>query len=245
MGAAGSLAGVEALTTTEPLVLATGLHKAFGEGDGRVVALAGADLAVEAGELLVVAGPSGCGKSTLLQCLAGVLAPDEGTVTVRVGGGARDLAALDDDARTDLRGRRMGLVFQDANLLPALTVRENVEVPLMLQGRPAREVTAAVDEVLGQVGMLDRAGAFPAALSGGQRQRVALARALVHAPDLVLADEPTGALDSAAQDEVLGLLREVAAADGRAVVVVSHAPAVVAIADRVASMRDGRVLDPA
>ena len=228
-----------ATLAAEVLVEATGLRKAFGQDPGRVVALDGADLQVHPGELLVVTGPSGCGKSTLLQCLAGILPPDSGQVRHHLPEGVVDVAGLDDDARTDLRSRRLGLVFQQQNLLPALTARENVELPLLLQGRPAAEIGAAVDAALARVGIADREDAMSAALSGGQQQRVALARALVTDPALVLADEPTGALDSAAQDDLLALLRAVATGR-RAVVVVSHAPAVAAVADRVVRMQDGR-----
>jgi putative ABC transport system ATP-binding protein len=230
--------------TADVVVAGGGLRHAFGRGDGRVVALDGADVEVRRGELLVVRGPSGCGKSTLLHCLSGILLPDEGTVTYTDRDGtALVLGDLDDDGRTDLRARRMGFVFQTLNLLPALTVRENVELPLVLAGLPAPEIHPRVDAALASVGMDGRDRAAPAELSGGQQQRVALARALVGAPDVIWADEPTGALDSAAEAEMLALLRGAVAAD-RTVVVVSHADAVAALADRVVEMRDGRVVGP-
>ena len=223
------------------VVRAIGLRKAFGEGDGRIVALDGADVEVRLGELLVVRGTSGCGKSTLLQCLSGILPPDEGAVSWVDADGEVALADLDDDGRTDLRAQRMGFVFQTLNLLPALTVRENVELPLVLGALPAVEIRQRAGDALVSVGMGDRADAFPAQLSGGQQQRVALARALVSEPDVIWADEPTGALDTVAQAEMLELLRA-AVTPTRTVVIVSHADVVAAAADRIVTMVDGRVV---
>lgn len=235
------VSSAEAPATVERvLVRGTGLRKAYGEGDGRVVALDGVDVEVGVGELLVVRGPSGCGKSTLLQCLSGILEPDEGSVAYLDGDEAVTLEALDDNGRTDLRAQRMGFVFQTLNLLPALTVKENVELPLVLGGLAAPEIRARAGAALEAVGMPGRDDAYPAELSGGQQQRVALARALVTEPDVIWADEPTGALDSVAQDEMLALLREAVTAD-RTVVIVSHAEPVAALADRVVTMRDGRI----
>ena len=176
----------------------------------------------------------------MLQCLSGILPPDEGAVSWVYADGEVALADLDDDGRTDLRAQRMGFVFQTLNLLPALTVRENVELPLVLGALPAVEIRQRAGDALVSVGMGDRADAFPAQLSGGQQQRVALARALVSEPDVIWADEPTGSLDSVAQAEMLQLMRA-AVTPGRTVVVVSHAEVVAAAADRVITMVDGRV----
>src|SRR5687768_5388406 len=206
------------------LLRAEGVVKAYGRGEGRTVALDGVDVVVGPGEFVAVTGPSGSGKTTLLHCLSGIAPVDAGTVVFD----GVDLAALDDNARTDLRGERMGFVFQTLNLLPALTVAENVELPLVLRGVLAAEVRERAAAALDSVGLADRARAFPADLSGGQQQRVAIARALVANPAVVWADEPTGALDSAAAAGVLDLLR--GAAGERTVVVVSHEPAVAEMA---------------
>lgn len=217
------------------LASAAGLHKTYGTGDARVQALAGVDCDVRVGELLVITGPSGSGKTTLLHCLSGIAVPDDGEV--RVDGD--DLSAMDDNARAELR-RRFGFCFQTVNLLPALTVAENVQLPLLLAGRAARAVRSRCAELLDRMGVGDRAEAYPAQLSGGQQVRVAIARALVADPAVVWADEPTGALDSDAAEGVLDLLRAVVD-DGGTVVVVSHDPQVVDRADRVVRLRDGRV----
>jgi putative ABC transport system ATP-binding protein len=222
------------------VIAARGLRKTHGRGAAAHVALDGVDLDVVRGELLVIRGPSGSGKSTLLHCLSGIATPDEGTVTVLDGPRAVELTALGEDARTDVRGRRMGLVFQSLNLLPALTVHENVQLPLVLAGDSATTVRDRVADALDAVGLTGRGASLPSTLSGGQQQRVAVARALVRAPDVVLADEPTGALDSEAEHAMLGLLRELVS-PACAVVIVSHSPAVSAIADRVVELCDGRL----
>ena len=219
---------------TEPLVRAAGVSKSYGEGSGRVAALVDVTVDVSGGELVAVTGPSGSGKTTLLHCLAGLTAPDAGSVVFD----GSDLATLSDDARTDVRRTGMGFVFQRLNLVPALTVAENVELPLVLAGLDRAEVRSRTDEVLTRTGMAERAGSYPDALSGGQLQRVAIARAVATGPRVVWADEPTGALDSAAAADVMALLRGLVD-DGTAVVVVSHDPAVAERADRVVSLRDG------
>jgi putative ABC transport system ATP-binding protein len=218
------------------LASATGLRKSYGSGQARVTALDGVDCDVRAGEFLVITGPSGSGKTTLLHCLSGIATPDSGQVHVD----GIDLATLDDDARTDLRQARFGFCFQTLNLLPALTIAENVQLPLVMAGRHADEIRARTTEVLARVGLAGREGAFPADLSGGEQMRVAIARALVNDPEVVWADEPTGALDSAAAAVILTLFRVIVDRGGT-VVVVSHDPDVVARADRVVRLRDGRL----
>jgi putative ABC transport system ATP-binding protein len=213
-----------------------GLRKGYGEGSGRVMALDGADVEVRGGELLAIQGPSGSGKTTLLHCLSGLTAPDEGRVLLE----GADLAGLDDDTRTALRAERMAFVFQTLNLLPALTAAENVELPLVLAGVKASEIRERTAVALDGVGLADRADAYPRELSGGEQLRVAIARALISEPDILWADEPTGALDSASAGVVLDLLRS-AVADGRTVVMVTHSAELAAAADRVVTMRDGRV----
>lgn len=218
------------------LASAVGLHKSYGAGAARVTALAGVDCEVRAGELLVITGPSGSGKTTLLHCLSGIAVLDSGEVFFD----GADLARMDDDERADLRRDRFGFCFQTLNLLPALTVTENVQLPLVLAGMPSDAIRARSAALLDRVGLGERDTAFPAQLSGGEQVRVAIARALANAPAVVWADEPTGALDSAAAARVLDLFREIVD-DGATMVVVSHDPEVVARADRVLRLRDGRL----
>ncbi|MGI5350813.1 ABC transporter ATP-binding protein [Streptomyces sp. CA-250714] len=206
-------------------------------------ALDGIDLVLPRGRFLAVMGRSGSGKSTLLACAAGLDRPDEGTVTV----GGTDVAALGERDRTRLRRDRVGFVFQDLNLLSALSVRENVALPLLLAEEHGRaraqglEPLRRADEALARVGLAERGEARPGQLSGGQRQRVAVARALVTTPEVILADEPTGALDPVTAHEVLDLLRRTVAADGPAVLMVTHDPAAAAVADRTVFLTDGRI----
>jgi putative ABC transport system ATP-binding protein len=201
-----------------------------------VTALDGVDCAIHRGEFVAITGPSGSGKTTLLHCLSGIATPDTGEVQID----GTDLATLDDDGRADLRRGRFGFCFQTLNLLSALTVAENVQLPLVMGRMRPDEIRARSTEVLEQVGLGDREAAFPSELSGGEQMRVAVARALANKPDVVWADEPTGALDSAAAAGVLGLLRGIVDA-GSTVVVVSHDPEVVARADRVLRLHDGRL----
>jgi len=217
------------------VVEARGLCKAYGRGAARVEALVGVDVQVRAGVLTAVVGPSGSGKSTLLHCLSGVAVPDAGEVRV----GEKLLSGLSDDELAALRRTSFGFVFQRGNLLPALTVAENVAAGLVLRGEGRDAVAAKVDAALARVGLPDRADAFPAELSGGQAQRVALARALAAEPQVLFADEPTGALDRAAAEQLLGLLHD-AAGQGTAVVVVSHDPCVEQAAGAVVRLTDGR-----
>ena len=224
------------MSSVEQLVVARGLRKDYGAGAAQVKALNGVDIDVVHGELLAVTGRSGSGKTTLLHCLSGITTPDAGTVLF----GGVDLGAAGEGGRTDLRAQRMAFVFQHLNLLPALTVAENVQLPLVLRGDDAAAIRDAAGAVLDQVGMGGRGATMPGELSGGEQQRVAVARALVSRPDVIWADEPTGALDTASAEGVMALLRG-AADSGRTVVVVSHAPDVAEVADRVVVMRDGRI----
>jgi len=217
-------------------VQAVGLSASYGEGSGRVQALSDVDVAIPRGRLTAVLGPSGSGKSTLLHCLSGIARADAGSVVFE----GRDLSALDDRARTELRRTRMAFVFQRGNLAPALTVAENVSLGLVLRKRNREDVRRLAHEAMERCGIADRARAFPSELSGGQLQRVALARALAADPAVVWADEPTGALDRAASAELMSLLHE-AAASGTTVVVVTHDDEVAAGADEVVRLRDGRV----
>jgi len=210
------------------------LRKDYGSGAGLVRAVGGVDLDVAAGEAIGVMGPSGCGKSTLLHLLGGLDQPTAGEVWVN----GRRTDRLSQRALARMRQSEVGFVFQAFHLMGELTAQENVELPSLLAGLPPEEARRRALSLLGQVGLADRADHLPTALSGGERQRVAIARALANRPAIVLADEPTGNLDSAATGEVLRLL-EALHRSGLTLVVVTHDARVAAIADRVVSMRDG------
>lgn len=215
-----------------------GVSKTFARGGHVVRAVDGVSLEVPAGEFLVITGPSGSGKSTLLHLIAGVERPSGGEIRFE---GAL-LSAMSDREVTLLRRRRIGLVFQSANLLPALSVDENVALPLLLDGAPMREARKRAKRVLDVLGLAERQGHRPGELSGGEMQRVAIARALVIDPILVLADEPTGSLDSSAGNDVLTWLRSVTDDARRSVVMVTHDPVAASRGDRVVAMRDGRLV---
>ncbi|WP_330288621.1 ABC transporter ATP-binding protein [Streptomyces sp. NBC_00576] len=208
-----------------------------GGAERAVTALDSVTLAFPQGTFTAVMGPSGSGKSTLLQCAAGLDRPTSGSVMV----GGTELTTLSERKLTLLRRDRVGFVFQAFNLLPTLTAEQNVALPLRLAGR--RPAKSQLRKVLTQVGLADRAGHRPPELSGGQQQRVALARALITRPEVLFADEPTGALDSRAGHEVLRLLRAMVDADGRTVVMVTHDPVAASYADRVLLLVDGKVHD--
>ncbi|MEV5704714.1 ABC transporter ATP-binding protein [Actinoallomurus sp. NPDC052274] len=213
------------------------VRRTYGRGPGAVVALDGVSVDFPAGSFTAVMGPSGSGKSTLLQCAAGLDRPSAGTVTLA----GTDVTRLRETALTRLRRDRIGFVFQAYNLVSSLTAEQNVGLPLRLAGRrPERTTIAAALEA---VGMADRARHRPSELSGGQQQRVALARALVTRPDVLFADEPTGALDTAASAEVLSLLRGLSGENGQTIVMVTHDPVAAAYADGVVFLADGRVAD--
>jgi ABC-type lipoprotein export system ATPase subunit len=214
------------------------LKKHYGEGDGLVRAVDSVDLDVAAGETVAVMGPSGCGKSTLLHLLGGLDRPSGGEVWLD----GRRIDQLGEKALARIRRTAIGLVFQAFHLMDELTAVENVELPALLAGRPPRAARRQAAELLERVGLADRAGFLPVALSGGQRQRVAIARALSNEPLVVLADEPTGNLDSAATVEVLRLFETLHDA-GQTLVVVTHDERIAATADRLISMRDGAFVD--
>src|SRR5690242_10846965 len=202
---------------------------------GPVTILDGVTLAVPAGQFVAVTGPSGSGKSTLLGLIAGLDRPTGGSV----GLDGHELAGLDEDALAHLRRDRIGYVFQSFHLIPTLTALENVAVPLELAG--ARDAVAQAASRLAEVGLADRAAHYPAQLSGGEQQRVALARAVANRPSLLLADEPTGNLDSATGARIVELLVAWSRDGGRTLVLVTHDPALACHADRVVELRDGRV----
>ena len=217
---------------------ARNLAKTYDTGGAKVLALRGVDIAIARGEFVAIMGPSGCGKSTLLNLLAGLDRPTAGEVWL-------DGERIDQRSETELarlRRRKIGFVFQFFNLMPTLSAVENVELPLLLVGRRRKDARRSANELLSELGIGDKHAAAPVQLSGGQQQRVALARALANTPDIVLGDEPTGNLDSAAAREVLGLLRG-ARDRGQTVLLVTHDARVAAAADRVITLRDGLVAD--
>jgi putative ABC transport system ATP-binding protein len=215
----------------------TNVSKSFGEGAAAVHALARVTLSVQPGTMVAVMGPSGAGKSTLLTIAGGLEEPDEGEVLV----GGTPLSRMSRDARARLRRRTIGYVFQDYNLLPGLTAAENVSLPLELDGVPGRKARVAGMTALDRLGLADRARHYPDQLSGGERQRVAIARAVVGDRRLLLADEPSGALDSANGEAVMDLVR--AACDrGVAAIVVTHDAHLAARASRIVSIRDGHLV---
>jgi putative ABC transport system ATP-binding protein len=221
--------------STTPAVALRDVRKVHGKGDGAVVALAGVSVELERGSFTAIMGPSGSGKSTFLNVAAGLDRPTSGTVAL----GGTELAKLSERRLTIVRRKRIGFVFQAYNLLPSLTVAQNIGLPLRLDGRRLRR--SGIREVAARVGLESRLRHRPSQLSGGQQQRVAIARALVTRPEVVFADEPTGALDRQTGREVLALLRDVVDADGHTVVMVTHDPVAAAHADRVILLADGRL----
>jgi putative ABC transport system ATP-binding protein len=221
-----------------PLVRARGLRREYGSGEGLVRAVDEVDLEVARGEALAIMGPSGCGKSTLLHLLGGLDRPTGGELWLA----DRRIDRLSERGLAQMRRRDVGFVFQAFHLLDELTAQENVELPALLAGRSPRDSRRRARQLLERVGLADRAGHLPSALSGGQRQRVAIARSLANEPSLVLADEPTGNLDSAATLEVLRLFEDLHTS-GLTLVVVTHDERIAATADRLISMRDGAFVD--
>ncbi len=214
-------------------VFCSSVEKAYDNG---VRALDGVDLEVRTGELVALLGPSGCGKSTLLNLVGCIDLPTAGVVEI----GGVSTASLDDNGLTELRRDRIGTIFQFFNLLPTLSIRENVALPLVLQRRSARDIRARVDAVLAAVGIAEKGDALPSQISGGQLQRAAIARAIVHEPAILLADEPTGNLDTRNGENVLGILRDLADR-GQAILMATHSNDAAARADRRVLMRDGRI----
>ncbi len=226
------------MASEQPVLSASGLRKEYGKGAALVRAVDDVALDVAPGESVAIVGPSGCGKSTLLYLLGGLERPTAGTL--RLAGQPLEQAA--ESALARLRRHALGFVFQSYHLVDELTALENVELPALLAGASPRKARERANELLGQVGLQDRTEHLPGALSGGQRQRVALARALANAPLVVLADEPTGNLDTAATTEVPRLFEQLHA-DGQTVVIVTHDSRIAATSDRLISMRDGRFVD--
>ena len=221
-----------------PLVVEN-VTKDFRQGEATVAALAGISLEVQAGQFLAVMGASGSGKSTLLHLMAGLAAATSGRVVIN----GQDLAAFNDRELTLFRRKSIGLVFQAFNLIPTLTAEENLALPLMLEGRKPCEIDAKVDELLGRLSMSLRRKHRPDALSGGEQQRIAIGRALVNDPAVILADEPTGNLDSTNSKAVCELLRDLCVIHNKTIVMVTHEPTVAAYASEVAVLKDGKLVE--
>ena len=221
-----------------PVLRARGLRREYGKGEGLVRAVDGVDLDIGAGETVAVMGPSGCGKSTLLHLLGGLERPSGGEVSLN----GRRIDDIGEKALARMRRTDVGFVFQAFHLMEELTAIENVELSALLAGRSPRAARRRAEELLEQVGLTDRARFLPSALSGGQRQRVAIARALSNEPLVVLADEPTGNLDSAATLDLLQLFERLHES-GQTLVIVTHDARIAATADRMISMRDGAFVD--
>lgn len=235
---AGRAAGCDADSVSAVLEV-SGLAKAYRLGQRTLPVLESIDLYVQPGELVVIMGPSGSGKSTLLNCVAGIDVPDRGRVAL-----AREtLDYASESARIQLRRERIGIVFQFFNLIPTLSVRENVLLPVMICGRPAAADRERADALLERVGLAGRSQHFPSQLSGGEMQLTSIARALIHSPELLLADEPTGNVNPRIALGILDTLTEAAAAAGTAVLMVTHSPEHAAWADRVCFLKEGRIAE--
>ncbi len=226
------------IVSSEFILEAENLHRIYEMGSVEVGALRGVDLQVVHGEFVVILGVSGSGKSTLLHLLGGLDRPTEGRVFIE----GEDLSELNDNQLADVRLHKVGFVFQFFNLMPQLTAQANVELPLFLADAPVREAHERSSELLALVGLSDRCDHRPTELSGGEQQRVAIARALANQPKIVLADEPTGNLDTATGADIIRLLREVNEKQEQTVIVVCHDQRLTAVADRVIEMRDGQFI---
>lgn len=221
-----------------PLLEAKGVTKQYQMGEVIVQALTGVDFAVTKGDFVAVMGPSGSGKSTLLHLLGGLDEPTSGEITLA----NRPISRLSDDEVTIMRRRKVGFIFQFFNLVPTLTAAENVALPLLIDGQPIKQHQEKVNNLLDMVGLQDRAGHKPDQLSGGQQQRVAIARAFVNDPEIVLADEPTGNLDSKSGTAVLDLLRRFCRDLSQTIVMVTHDPRAASYANQVIFLKDGNVI---
>jgi putative ABC transport system ATP-binding protein len=227
------------MSESYPALAVRGVRKTFEAENAPVRALRGVTLTIGHGEFVALMGPSGCGKSTLLNLAAGLETPDEGDIAVA----GESLTGRSEDELARMRRQHVGLIFQFFNLLEGMTVLENVALPAVIAGRKRKVAETRARDLLDLLGIGDKAAAVPGVLSGGQRQRLAIARALANEPTLLLADEPTGALDSEGADEVIELMRRLHRG-GQTIVLVTHDTEVAAAAQRVVRMRDGRILEP-
>ncbi len=225
------------MSAHEPAVICREVIKTYGKGEIAVRALKGVSLEARFGELLMIVGPSGCGKTTLLSVICGTLRADSGTIELF----GKNISSMPDRELTAFRARHVGFIFQQFNLVPTLTARENVSIPRLLAGASYSAAQKDAGAMLAQVGLAGREESFPSQMSGGQQQRVAISRAMVHQPRLVICDEPTASLDAAAGQRALDLLRESARHPDRCVIVVTHDSRIFHYADRIVEMDDGLV----
>ena len=221
--------------TKDPVIVAENVTKTYDNGRIKVTALNEVTLTVNRGEMVAVMGPSGCGKTTLLNCLSGLDDISSGTVKIN----NTELSTMSDKIKTKYRAQRMGYIFQAFNLLPVLTARENVEMPLLVSGTPSKEAKESAENALDLVGLTDWLEHYPAELSGGQIQRVTVARSLVNTPEIVWADEPTGNLDSENARDVMNLMIKLNAENNQTFVIVTHSDEVAELTNRTIFMRDG------
>ncbi|MCG6493969.1 ABC transporter ATP-binding protein [Kitasatospora sp. A2-31] len=233
--------GTVTTSTTVPMVAVSDLRHSFGTGERAVHALRGVSFSVGRGELTALKGRSGSGKTTLLNLVGGLDKPTGGTIALD----GTELAGLDEEARLAMRRDRIGFVFQSFGLIPVLTAAENVGVPMRLRKVPSARREERARTLLAMVGLADHADQRPGELSGGQQQRVAIARALANEPDLIIADEPTGQLDSETGRAIMQLLRAVVRSEGVTALVATHDPTLMELADRVIELRDGRIVEAA
>jgi len=224
---------------TAHAIFCQGVTKVFGEGPTRVDALRGVDLSLKEGELLMIVGPSGSGKTTLISIIAGILNQDKGECVVF----GHNLKEMSDADRTTYRGGKIGFVFQAFNLIPMLTAKENVAVPLILNGVENDEALRRASEILERYGLGDRVDEYPNNLSGGQQQRVAIARSCIHEPHLIVCDEPTSSLDHETGMVVMELFRKEVLEKNRALVIVTHDARIFPFADRIVKLDDGRIIE--
>jgi putative ABC transport system ATP-binding protein len=224
------------MNNTEPIIAMNGIRKVYDTGKVKVEALKGVDLDIFPGEFVAIVGPSGSGKSTLMNLLGCLDTPTDGTYAI----GGENVAGVSRDTLAEIRNRRVGFVFQNFNLLPHITAQENVELPMLFGGVSPKERRARAVELLTKVGLGERVDHKPTELSGGQMQRVAIARALAMNPDIILADEPTGNLDTSSGTDVMSLFNELWKS-GRTLVIITHDPALAKRASRIVEIRDGRI----
>jgi putative ABC transport system ATP-binding protein len=227
------------LPAVQPAVDVRGVIKEYGDGESRVQVLRGVDLAIARGEMLAIMGPSGSGKSTLLGCMSGLDTVTDGTVIIN----GTDITRLGENALAGVRNRNIGFVFQTFNLISTLSAQENVELPIMLDGRGRFDPAKRARELLEMVGLSHRLRHRPTQLSGGEQQRVAIARALANDPEIILGDEPTGNLDSSNGEAIMRLLTELKQQMGKTLILVTHDPGIAAQCDRTVSMQDGHLID--
>lgn len=224
---------------SSPEIVCKNIRKTYGEGAMKVEALKGVDLTIKKGELRLLMGPSGSGKTTLISIITGILMQDSGDCLMK----GVDMNRLPDQERTRYRGQHIGFVFQLFNLIPSLTIDENITVPLLLNGVDRKEANARAADLLKEFGMGDKLGMYPRNLSGGQQQRVAIARALAHSPELIVCDEPTSFLDHETGTKIMELLKKMVVEKGVTLIVVTHDPRITKFADKIDYVEDGRIVD--